>query len=285
MSIPTNLKLAAVLCLFVPGGAMADDWLGPRPPADIFDQQTGVADYYGCPGNPGGDCGVSGAYYQTGSTLGNQTVSATYGNASFSGHISAGNAPSARLNVSAYSGGTSSADRWESTGEMDVWYNYQVVDPYGSQLVPLVATYTLGNRASLSGSGATGTYNLYLAIPADRTVSASNGDGSALGTHIDDFSVRSNEMNGVYMQVDAYAGANDGVVWVFGHTGPGSATELASIDTSISIDPTWLSQHQGAYLDVETAPLSTPLPGALVLFGTGLAGLGAYAFRRAGKAA
>jgi hypothetical protein len=286
MLISNKFKLAAALCLLVPGSAMADDYVGPRPPGDIYIGQTGVADYYGCPGNPDNDCGVHTAYYQTGPKLGNQTVTATYGSANFYGNISAGSAPSVTLNMYASSGGASSADRWEATGEADAWYNYVIVDPYGSQLVPLIASYTLGHTALLSGAGASGSYNLYLAIQGDRTVSAYDGDGSALGSHIDDFTVTSNQSNFVFMQVDAYAGANDGWVWAAGHIGAGSASEMANIDPTITIDPTWLSQHPGVSIAFDTLALATPLPGALTLFGTALAGLGAFAFRRrAGKEA
>ena len=258
---------------------------GPTPPATVTANQVGVADYYGCPQNPDSYCGVKNISVSTSTPTSAPDVSLaqTYGPASFYGEVTGGWSPSATVHVTATSASGASSDRWWATGSASTAYQYQVVDPYGSENVPLVFDYTMNFTVNNSGAGPSYQGFIYLLLGGDTGYEISDPSSSALGTHKDMVSVRSGNWNLVSLQVSAVAAANNG--WVMatgtGNFGAGTADVTVSIDPTLSIDPTWLSTHPGAYISYDFGAVApaVPEPSTLGLLIGGLAVIG-YQIKR-----
>jgi len=84
-------------------------------------------------------------------------------------------------------------------------------------------------------------------------------------------SILTNTWYTVNMSVDENALANTCIL-AGGYYGSGTATASAWIDPTITVDSTWLANNPGSQLVFATLN-PVPVPGALLLFAPGLAGL------------
>jgi hypothetical protein len=274
--------LCILALFFIPAGLA---WAESIPSA-IYDIDVSVG------ATPGSSASATGPILSYTATI---PPTASY-SASATINIILGNPVSISTYSSAGSSGTEGLNTDITSDGGTLYYYFEVYNPNVTTgtPVPINLLFDLEANGSASGGGASfgADYNYtasaqssFAMYPGGVTSISYNATGcatanwfsdcntsSTTGTHGGTLTatVLANEANDLYLQAGGNAGT--GVAYSGGSNSNAGESSSASIEVTIGIDPTWLSNNQGTDLLVNTA-VSVPEPGSLLLLGLGLAGL------------